>query len=210
MISLKKRNHSSSGANAPQSKSLSPLSRHNRACEALACQSEAVKGRHKPVTGRFPAGSFDEGFESDKFSKTHEIYESFTGYPIFTTAFSPSRKCRVFVDTGEPIPSRKKVVVKEKYAKNQPWKVGKITYEEDDSIITPEESRRIYRDWVNDPNRELHPNAYHHPKICPDCFASLDCCVCKKDDSKKTGLARSSLGSYRITDTTTDSAGYFE
>ncbi len=207
MISLKKRNHSSSGAKAPQKTSCARLSRHNCAYEALACQSEAGKGRHKLVTGRFPVGSFDEGFENGKFSKSYKAYEAFTGYPAYTTAFSPSRKCRVFVDTGEPVPQRKKIDVKKIFTEDEPWKVGRVTYEDDNTIITPEDSRRLYREWINDPNRTLHPNAYHNPEICPNCFASLDCCICEKDDSKKTGLARSSLGSYRLIDTT-DERGY--
>lgn len=209
MIALKKRNHSSSGAKAPQNTSCSHISHFIRAYEALACQSEAVKGRHKLVTGRFPAGSSDEGFGNEKFSKTYKIYESITGYPVFDTAFSPSRKCRVFVDTGEPVPPREKNGIKEILARDEPWKVGRITYEEDNTIITPEESRRLYREWINDPNRKLHPNAYHDPGICPTCFASLDYCICNNYISKKTGLARSSLGSYRLIDTT-DDGGYFD
>lgn len=202
MISLKKRNHSSSGAKAPQKTSCARLSRHNRAYEALACQSEAGKGRHKLVTGRFPAGSFDERFVNEKFSKSFKACESFTGYPPYTTAFSPSRKCRVFVDNGEPVPQRKKIDVKKTFAEDEPWKVGRITYEDDNTIIIPEDSRRLYREWIDDPDRTFHPNAFHNPEICPNCFASLDCCICKNDDSKKTGLARSSLGSYRLIDTT--------
>ena len=136
MISLKKRNHSSSGAKPKTS--CARLSRYNRAYEALACQSEAGKGRHKLVTGRFPAGSFDEGFLNEKFSKSFKTIESFTGYPPYTTAFSPSRKCRVFVDNGEPVPQRKKIEVKKIFAEDEPWRVGRITYEADNTIIIPE------------------------------------------------------------------------
>jgi len=72
------------------------VSRTSCDCEALACLSEAGKGRHQLVTGRSPAGS----------SRNYAAYESATGYPAYTTAFSPSLGCRVFCDTGEPVEVR--------------------------------------------------------------------------------------------------------
>lgn len=45
--------------------------------------------------------------------------------------------------------------------------------------LEKQESRRLYREWLNDPNRKFHPNAFHDPDICPGCFASYEHCVCK-------------------------------
>jgi hypothetical protein len=129
--------------------------------------------------------------------KTAAIYESFTGYPSYVTAFSPSRRCRVFCDTGEPVPPRK---YRPKPLNHEPWKVGKITNEEDDTLITSEESRRNYKEWIIRGCNPPHPNTHHHPDICPGCFASLDHCSCQKKDKKKPGLALA-LGSYRLIDT---------
>jgi hypothetical protein len=55
----------------------------------------------------------------------------------------------------------------------------RLIHEDASKEVTPEQSRKAYKEWVKDPNRILHPNVNHNPTICHGCLASYENCICE-------------------------------
>lgn len=139
-----------------------------------------------------------------------DCYEFATGYPPYTTAFAPSRGCRVFCDTGLPVPSRKVRTpsditqrMSKRIEQAGEWRYGNLLTNptehremmEPEREITPEESRANYKDWLRAGCIPRHPNALPGKNYCPDCFASWDNCICHRKRMLRASGGRGSRAS---------------